>query len=138
MRFSILMVALLLLGVAAGCNHSTKAKSEQAEVPTQLPLEAIVDHELLQSHQAMLAELDKIRVDAKENHKFFGERPLREAKRILEEEGPAAAPLDLSTMEGMLGQELLRLGRTKEAVEHMTKAVKLLEENRDKITVDLL
>lgn len=106
-----------LLGVAfagiSGCWG--EASVSQQETPA------------VNSHQQMLATLEEIRLDSQENHPFLGMRPLREAEQALRSRAATAKPSELSTLHGVYGQELLRMGKTAEAIVELQSAVELLE-----------
>ncbi len=93
--------------------------------------------DLRSGHERMVDLLDEIRRDAMDNHPFVGQRRLREAQQVLKMYGDRVSPLDRSTMHGMLGQELLRAGRTSEAIEHTLIAVGLLDEHQDQIPAEV-
>ncbi len=118
---------LLLTGVLCvctpGCEKSTTTKA--------------VSNEVMESHQNMLKLLQEVHHEAQENHPFLGIRQLRIAKENLDR-AKGANDQELSTLHGLLGQELLRTGDTKAAIAEMTTALELLEKDPAKIDPQLL
>lgn len=76
------------------------------------------------SHQRMLAALRLIQVQTADRHPFLGTRALRAAERELADARPGQA--NLPQLQGVLGEELLRAGRTEAAIRHLQEAWRLL------------
>jgi hypothetical protein len=89
------------------------------------------------SHQRMLATLRDVDKQSKEDHPFLGLRPLRMAELAVRTSGPSLPAWDRSVMLGIYGQELLRSGRTKEAVAQMKASMELVESLGDSVPTDV-
>lgn len=85
------------------------------------------------SHQRMVEALRQIRTQTKDRHPFLGNRALRQAEADLQTAlaSPNHDPQDLSRRHGVLGEELLRAGKTLEAIEHTQQALDLLPDDGD-------
>lgn len=87
-------------------------------------------------HQKMLAALEAIHSQTAEHHPFLGQRALREASSALAQSQRlvSISAHDKSRLHGMLGEELLRAGRTSEAIEHIQTALDALPDTTDSTT----
>lgn len=110
MRYPSLFLALLF--TATGCDQRV-AETTGATPPD--------------SHQRMLDELDFIRRRTADHHPFLGTRAFREAEKAIANANPATS--DLCRLHGVLAEELLRAGRTDEAIENLQKS-------RERLPVD--
>lgn len=93
--------------------------------PTPPEPKAMDEFEL--SHERMLKTLQEVDRQSQETHPFLGKRPLKIAEQAIRNSNDKIPAWDRSVMHGMYGQELLRAGRTKEAVEQMKISVELME-----------
>jgi tetratricopeptide (TPR) repeat protein len=105
-KSSILLAALLTV---FGC-------SDQSDTPAPAD-----------SHQIMLDTLKRVHQDSVTEHPFLGIRQLQETRLAVQQADPQTPPEQLSVLHGLYGRELLRMGRTAEAVEQMKRALQLLE-----------
>ncbi len=134
-----------------GCNpkpsdlaSSTISKENQtkppksATVPAPQPKsEPVPLDEFQQSHERMLATLKAVDKQSQLDHPFLGVRPLKMAELALKTSGPSASAWDKSVMHGLYGQQLLRAGRTKEALVQMQTSTDLVDSLGDSIKLDV-
>ncbi|MCA9062545.1 MAG: CRTAC1 family protein [Planctomycetaceae bacterium] len=115
---------ILFILMIPGCSESTEPElvvsNEESGNPT--------------SHERMVAELAGIRDEAKERHPFLGRRALEAAQRALTDavtSGQAGNDELISNLHGRLGEELLRMGKTDDAIEHTQTALSLISDRDD-------
>jgi hypothetical protein len=93
--------------------------------------------EFQQSHERMLTTLKAVDKQSQLDHPFLGVRPLKMAELALKTSGPSASAWDKSVMHGLYGQQLLRAGRTKEALEQMQTSTDLVDSLGDSIPLNV-
>lgn len=108
--------------------------AEGANVPSS-PTETL--DEFQQSHEKMLKTLQAVDTQAQETHPFLGRRPLKMAELAVQSSSDSVPAWDRSVMHGIYGQELLRAGRTKEAVAQFKISVELMESLGDSVLKDV-
>lgn len=109
-------------------NAEPQASASTSKVAAPaLPKASTPTDEFELSHQRMLQTLQVVDKQSQETHPFLGKRPLRLAEQAVGNIDDKIPVWDRSVMRGMYGQELLRAGRTKEAVEQMRLSVELME-----------
>lgn len=135
--------------VVSGCNRDSNAPATDAHVPraaiapSEPSAKAVTAEELAvdrfeQSHARMLETLRLVDKQAQEDHPFLGLRPLRMAEAAVRASSDSVPPWDRSVMHGMYGQELLRNGRTKEALYQLKLSLELVESLGDSVPKDVL
>jgi len=80
-------------------------------------------------HEQMLTRLDMIRQQMEASHRIFGRDRLSEALQALDALPADAAPGRYLILHLMIGEEFLRSGDSKPAVEHFEKAFELVRDN---------
>ena len=83
------------------------------------------------SHPLMLALLREVHSTAVNDHPFLGIRQLQAAEQALQTADPQTPPGQLSVLHGLYGRELLRMGRTAEAIDQLKESLRLLESADD-------
>jgi len=84
--------------------------------------------EELEAHRRMLAVLEDVRAHTARQNAYLGDQPLRKLEKALEALDPATAhPKTLARFDYDIGQQLLRLGRTDEALERLRASHQRLE-----------
>lgn len=144
-------MAAYLLSLTGGCTPTSTSsdlanleheKGNQRLVENQLQrVQASKEPESLdefqQSHQRMLATLKAVDKQSQQDHPFLGLRPLRMAEIAVRTSGPGVPAWDKSVMHGIYGQQLLRAGRTKEALAQMQLSMELVESLGKDVPVDV-
>ena len=139
LQFRLLAVAIFLIG--GGCDSKTtrttlssvdpdKESRRQVEEQSQLsrlPTVPPILDEFQLSHERMLNTLKAVDKQAQQDHPFLGLRPLKMAELALQTSGTGTPSWDRSVMHGIYGQQLLRAGRTKEALAQMQLSMDLVE-----------
>ena len=139
LQFRWLAVAIFLIG--GGCDSKTtrttfssvdpdKESRRQVEEQSQLsqiPAAHPIQDEFQRSHERMLVTLKAVDKQAQQDHPFLGLRPLKMAELAVQTTSPGAPAWDRSVMHGIYGQQLLRAGRTKEALAQMQLSLDLVE-----------
>ncbi len=100
---------------APGTPQTSAQASSPAERAAASPPAKPLD-EYQASHQRMLQTLQAVDKQSQETHPFLGKRPLKMAEQAVLNSNDKIPVWDRSVMHGIYGQELLRNGRTKEAV----------------------
>ncbi|MEI7460994.1 MAG: CRTAC1 family protein [Pirellula sp.] len=122
----------LASGTISKGNDRNPTKSLTAPAP-QPKTEPVPLDEFQQSHERMLTTLKAVDKQSQLDHPFLGVRPLKMAELALKTSGPSASAWDKSVMHGLYGQQLLRAGRTKEALEQMQTSTDLVDSLGDSI-----
>lgn len=120
--------------LAIGCGKSDQMTKTAS---TEFNSTTIEKDPLQQSHERMLVTLQAVDKQSQEDHPFLGLRPLRMAEQAVQAINPNIPAWDRSVMHGMYGQELLRAGRTKEALAQMQLSVELVDELGDKVPIEV-
>lgn len=125
------------LGRTANSNEHQPQIDKQPEPSPSAPVTAPPQDEFQLSHQRMLQTLQVVDQQSQETHPFLGKRPLKMAELAVQSSSDKVPAWDRSVMFGLYGQELLRAGRTKEAVDQIKKSVALMESLGDEVPRDV-
>ncbi len=114
---------------------SAQASSPAERAAASPPAEPLDEYQA--SHQRMLQTLQAVDKQSQETHPFLGKRPLKMAEQAVLNSNDKIPVWDRSVMHGIYGQELLRNGRTKEAVAQTKISVELMESVASSVPKDV-
>ncbi|MFO1065609.1 MAG: VCBS repeat-containing protein [Pirellulales bacterium] len=116
--------------------------SVRKDVEPAKTVDAAIDNEdaidYKASHRKMLELLRAADKQSKEDHPFLGLKPLRQAEQALKDAPADLGAWDRSVLHGTYGQQLLRSGKTIDAIRETLKSVELAESLGDKIEPKVL
>jgi tetratricopeptide (TPR) repeat protein len=115
-RKLLLATILLLSGVFIGCRPRAAEVTEQPTAATA-------------GHRRMVDLLELLHYKSQQDNPFLGDNGLRELQQALAALPPHAAMRKFE-LNGVLGESLLRLGESEQAIEHFNAAIELLPQLR--------